>query len=99
MSISVSLVLSKSMIIIIKRFEIPFYKEKHKKSNFRELSIDLLKNSSLIYKVAYLINSLLIIFFDMFPKYISKILFKFFISPKFNPITKVFLFLIYHHAF
>ena len=94
-----NITLSKSMLILTNQYKIPFYKSSKEIPNYFELSNDLINNSSLIYKIAYLFNSLLIILLNSFPKSISKFFFRTVISPKFNPLSKAFLFYIYHHGF
>jgi len=87
------------MLILIKRYKIPFYQDKKSILHLKELAVDILCNSSMIYKISYFINSLIIIVIDFLPIFLSKVFFKSIISPKFNPVTKAFLFFIYHHGF
>ncbi len=92
-------ILAKSMLVLIKRYRIPFYQNPQKISTFQGLSVDLLNNSNCIYQLAYFLNSLIILIMNFLPIFISKFIFKYLISPKSNPVTKAFLFYIYHHAF
>ncbi len=87
------------MMILTNQYKIPFYISSTEKLNFSELAKDIVKNSSWIFLLAYFINSLIIILFNCLPIKFSKIFFKTVISPKSNPVTKAFLFYIYHHGF
>ena len=92
-------VVSYSLRILSKKKSIIFQHNIDLRNEFNELSRDLLNNSSLFYKILYLINSIFITIINQFPSSLSNFLFRIFINPRINPISKVYLFLIYHHGY
>jgi len=88
-----------SMRKLIRIYSVPFLKSEYELKSLKKLSIELLNNSSLFLKMLYISNAIFILIIDLLPKSISKIFYKFFLNPQFNPLTKATLFYIYHHAF
>ena len=92
-------VVSYSLRILSKKKSIIFHHKLDLPSNFKELSRDLLINSSLFYKILYCLYSIFIVIINQLPSFLSNFLFKVFFHPRINPISKVYLFLIYHHGY
>ncbi len=91
--------ISKSLKTLSKKRYILFNYNFLSLKDYSDLSEKLVLNSSLIYKILYFINSSLINFLENLPSNLSKFLFKKLINPRINPISKIYLFLIYHHGF
>tara|TARA_B100000161_G_C33293323_1_gene299540 strand:- start:281 stop:583 length:303 start_codon:yes stop_codon:yes gene_type:complete len=91
--------ISYSLRILSEKKSIIFQHNINLPTEFKSLSKDLLKNSSLFYKTLYFLNSLAITIINLFPSSFSNSLFKIFLNPRINPISKVYLFLIYHHGY
>ena len=92
-------IISYSLRILSKKKSIIFNHNIDLPSEFESLSRDLIKNSSIFYRILYCLNSLFIAIINSFPSQLSNYLLKIFLNPRINPISKVYLFLIYHHGY
>jgi len=92
-------IVSYSLRILSKKKSIIFQHNIDLPIEFKSLSRDLIKNSSIFYRILYCLNSLFIATVNNFPSSLSNYLLKIFLNPRINPISKVYLFLIYHHGY
>ena len=92
-------VVSYSLRILSKKKSIIFKHNIDLPSEFKSLSKDLITNSNFFYKILYCLNSLFIVIINHCPLSFANSIYKIFLNPRINPVSKVYLFLIYHHGY
>ncbi len=91
--------ISKSLKILSNKKDVLFNNDYIMRKDYYDISRTLFHNSSNFYLILYFLNSCLIYIINNFPLRASNFLFKKLINPRINPISKVYLFLIYHDGF
>ena len=92
-------IISKSLKILSNKKVVLFNNDFIIRKDYYEISSTLFHNSSNFYLILYFLNSCLIYMLNNLPIRTSNFLFKKLINPRINPISKVYLFLIYHDGF
>ena len=88
-----------AFFILEKNFRSKFFYKKKKSITRIELAKLLIYNSSPLFNLIYFLYSISLIFSSLLPNPISKKIIKKVYSPNFNPITKTFLFYLYHNDY
>ena len=94
-----SRVLTTAFLILENNFRKNLFLKEKKNITKNQLSKLLVENSSKLMNLIYLIYSISLIFVELFPRSIGKIIIRKIYSPDLNPITKTLLFYLYHNDY